>query len=99
MKKISQMYMCYLDDGRNYIYSNPHYGRAESDETKVVLSEGVEIVTMQSGDKMLKYKRGYYPDNALYTKETKVYIHTYQRGDVDGEPTGAPVMVAEMVEG
>lgn len=40
----------------------------------------------------------YKPDNAIYTEGNKVFAHTYQSGDVDGRPTGKPIMVAEMVE-
>lgn len=43
-------------------------------------------------------RRMYKPDNALYTEGNKVFTRTYQSGDVDGRPTGKPIMVAEMVE-
>ena len=35
-------------------------------------------------------------DNALYIEGNRVFTHTYQSGDVDGRPTGKPIMVAEI---
>ena len=98
MKKLNKMYICYLGNGSNCLYCNPTTGRTEADEVKVVLPENVEIVTMVSGMRMVEYHNGYYPDNALYTEENRVFTRTYQSGDVDGRPTGKPIMVAEMVE-
>ena len=98
MKKLDKMYLCYLGDGSNCLYCNPTTGRAEADEVKVILPESVEIVTMVFGMRIVEYHNGRYPDNALYTEGNKVFTHTYQSGDVDGRPTGKPIMVAEMVE-
>lgn len=98
MKKLDKMYLCYLGNGSNCLYCNPTTERAEADEVKVILPESVEIVTMVFGMRMVKYHNGYYPDNALYTEGNKAFTHTYQSGDVDGRPTGKPIMVAEMVE-
>lgn len=98
MKKIEEMYICYAESGENYIYSNPHTGRAEADKTNVILSEGAEIITVASGQRMVEYRKGIYPDNTLYTRDGKVYTRTYTDRDMPGNPTGAPVMIAEMVE-
>lgn len=98
MKKITKAYRCYMEDGSNKIYLNKHAGRANSNETTIVLADGMKIVKNFYDCRCIEYNGVIYTDSELKTKGNRVHINLYQSGDSEGRPTGKMIQAAEEVE-
>lgn len=100
MKKIEKAYRCYLSNGMNKIYMNPHAGRCDADETTIVLVDGATVVELASGLRAIEYNGIIYDDPTfLDAREHKVMVRRYRQGDDMGRPSGIPFHLAEEVEG
>lgn len=95
----ARMYMCYMDNGENRIYCNPHSGRAESEAVCVNFKDGVKICENTYGSRCLEYKNVVYTDYEIWSnKKNEVFVRAYYPSDVQGRPTGDLMFIGKLKE-
>lgn len=98
MKQLAKAYRCYTTNGENRVYLNPKAGRADPDETTIVLTEGCKVVELTDGSRALEYRGNIYTDFALaLVNEHEIHTNLYQPGDVADRPTGKLFKLADEI--
>lgn len=98
MKQLAKAYRVYSSNGENRVYLNPKVGRADPDETTIVLTEGCKIVEIMFGERAIEYKGAVYTDFTFLPKnEHEIYVKLYQDGDETDRPSGKMFKLAEEI--